>query len=66
MTSEIQNEDNQSSTVDKELLVGSWKDSSEFALHFTLFKDGSASSDNMKTLLHRTWEVQENKITFTV
>ncbi|NKI27434.1 lipocalin family protein [Arenibacter sp. 6A1] len=66
ITSEIQNEDKHNSTVDKELLVGSWKDYSEFALHFTLFKDGSASSDNMKTLLYKTWEVNENKITFTV
>ncbi|NKI28172.1 lipocalin family protein [Arenibacter sp. 6A1] len=65
-TSEIQNEEKHGATVDKELLVGSWKDQSEFALHFTLFKDGSASSDNMKTLLYRNWEVQGNQITFTV
>ncbi|SHJ68336.1 Lipocalin-like [Arenibacter nanhaiticus] len=66
VTSEIQNKDKHSSTIDKELLVGPWKDQSEFALHFTLFKDGSASSDNMKTFLYRTWEVQGNQITFTV
>lgn len=51
--------------TNKLLLAGSWKDTSESALHFTLFKDGTARSDNMKTLLYKSWEVNENEVTFT-
>lgn len=51
--------------TNKLLLAGSWKDTSKSALHFTLFKDGTARSDNMKTLLYKNWEVNENEITFT-
>lgn len=54
------------SVVEKELLVGSWIDTSVSALHFTLFKDGSARSDNMKTLLYKDWNVEVNQITFTL
>ena len=56
----------QNSIVEEQLLVGSWKDSSESALDFTLFKDGTARSDNMKTLLYKNWTVKGNQITFTI
>lgn len=56
----------QNPVVEKELLIGSWKDNSEAALDFTLFKDGSARSDNMKTLLYKNWDVNGNKITFII
>ena len=36
------------------------------ALHFTLFEDGTAKSDNMETLLYKSWSVKDNKITFIV
>ncbi|MFD2909698.1 lipocalin family protein [Flavobacterium ardleyense] len=48
------------------LLVGSWKDTSPSALHFSIFEDGTAKSDNMKTLLYKSWSVKDNKITFIV
>jgi len=47
-------------------LVGSWKDCSPAALHFTLFKDGTAQSDNMKTLLYKKWTLKGDIITFTI
>lgn len=50
----------------EQLLVGSWKDTSPSALHFSLFEDGTAKSDNMKTLLYKLWSVKDNKITFIV
>ena len=53
-------------SVDENLLIGSWKDTSPSALHFTMFEDGTAKSDNMKTLLYKNWSVQGNKITFIV
>lgn len=56
----------QNSLVEKELLTGSWKDNSESALDFTLFEDGTARSDNMKTLLYKKWNVEGNEITFTI
>ncbi len=65
-TFEIQNEEKHSSTINKDLLVGSWKDNSESALHFTLFKNGSARSDNMETLLYKKWKLSGNQIIFTV
>lgn len=54
------------SIVENEFLIGSWKDTSKSALHFTLFKNGTARSDNMKTLLYKDWNVKGNQITFTV
>ncbi|MDX1365045.1 lipocalin family protein [Arenibacter latericius] len=54
------------STIDKDLLVGSWKDTSKSALHFSLLKNGTARSDNMKTLLYKNWKVKGNQITFTI
>jgi|SRR5690554_1473457 len=58
--------EHQKSEVENELLVGSWLDSSDAALHFTLFNDGTARSDNMKTLLYKNWKVQGNQISFIV
>ena len=54
------------SLVHKELLVGSWKDTSGSALHFSLFPDGTARSDNMKTLLYKSWNLKKDKIIFTI
>ena len=47
-------------------IIVSWKDNSESALNFTLFEDGTARSDNMKTLLYKSWKQEGNQITFTV
>ncbi|CAL2075495.1 Lipocalin-like protein [Tenacibaculum sp. 190524A02b] len=47
----------ESSNSYKELLIGSWLDTSKSELHFTLFKDGSARSDNMATLLYKKWRL---------
>lgn len=52
--------------IEKDLIVGSWEDTSPAALHFTLLKDGTAHSDNMKTLLYKKWSVKGNQITFTI
>lgn len=67
--SPTQNESNpkiEESIIEKELLVGSWEDSSKSALHFTLFKNGTARSDNMATLLYKNWSVKGNQINFTI
>ena len=45
--------------------MGSWLDISESKLHFTLFEDGSARSDNMKTLLYKKWQVKGNNLILT-
>ena len=47
----------------KELLIGSWLDTSASALHFTLLKDGTARSDNMATLLYTHWKLDNNLLT---
>ncbi|MCM4168441.1 hypothetical protein KCTC52924_02013 [Arenibacter antarcticus] len=60
------NSEIEESIVEKEFLVGSWKDTSKSALHFTLLKNGTARSDNMKTLLYKNWKVKANQITFTI
>lgn len=44
-------------SIDKNLLVGSWKDQSPAALHFSLLEDGTARSDNMATLLYQSWRI---------
>lgn len=49
-------------TTDTNMLLGSWEDQSEAALHFTLFKDGTAQSDNMKTLLYKEWKVEDDQL----
>lgn len=56
----------ESSIEKKEHLVGSWKDTSGSELHFSLFPDGTARSDNMKTLLYKNWHIDKEKITFTI
>lgn len=56
----------QAPEINKDLLVGSWKDKSEAALDFTLFEDGTAQSDNMKTMLYKNWKVDGNQVTFTI
>lgn len=43
-------------------LIGSWEDQSEKALHFTLYADGTAQSDNMATLLYQKWSVKGNQL----
>ncbi|WP_241836902.1 lipocalin family protein [Aequorivita sp. KMM 9714] len=60
------NSKHQKSEVENELLVGSWLDSSDAALHFSLFNDGTARSDNMATLLYKNWKVEGNQITFII
>ncbi len=60
------NSKHQKSGVENELLVGSWLDSSDAALHFTLFNDGTARSHNMNTLLYKNWKVEGNQITFII
>lgn len=53
---------NQMSSIDTGLLIRSWKDQSKSALHFSLFSDGTAQSDNMKTLLYRHWILKNNQL----
>ena len=55
-----------SKTIDKELLYGSWIDQSEAKLNFSIKRDGSAQSDNMESLLYKSWKLKENMITFTI
>lgn len=52
----------QKSTVTERYLIGSWEDSSPAALHFTLFEDGTARSDNMSTLLYEKWYLKDNNL----
>lgn len=56
----------QKSTINKELLIGSWNDQSSSALHFSLLLDGTAKSDNMETLLYQKWKVKGNQLYLTV
>lgn len=55
----------QKSTINTEFLIGSWKDQSESALHFSLYADGIAKSDNMATLLYQKWHVENNQLYLT-
>ncbi len=57
---------NKSKTIDKELLYGSWIDQSEAKLNFSINPDGSAQSDNMETLLYKSWKLKGDIITFTI
>lgn len=52
----------QQSTINRDFLIGSWKDQSTSALDFSLFADGSAKSDNMETLLYQKWSVENNQL----
>ena len=51
---------NKDSVQHYDLLIGSWEDLSSSALHFSMFEDGSAQSDNMATLLYKSWHVENN------
>ncbi len=46
-------------------MIGSWLDSSKAALHFSMFEDGTARSDNMSTLLYEKWRLEGNKLILT-
>ena len=63
---ELQIDENSDFENNQDLIVGFWKDTSPSALHFTLFADGTARSDNMNTLLYKNWRINGNKIIFTV
>ncbi|PXY02330.1 hypothetical protein DF185_06695 [Marinifilum breve] len=52
--------------INKQLLVGSWLDTSESQLHFSMLQDGTARSDNMATLLYQKWRVEGSKLILTV
>lgn len=54
------------SDINTELLIGSWLDTSESALHFSLLKDRTARSDNMATLLYKKWRLEGTKLILTV
>lgn len=56
------NLEEQKSTIDTKLLVGSWEDQSESALNFSLLSDGTAQSDNMETLVYKQWNVKNNQL----
>ena len=56
------NLEEQKSTIDIKLLVGSWEDQSESALNFSLLSDGTAQSDNMETLVYKQWNVKNNQL----
>lgn len=60
-TNEKRNIDNEN-----EIIIGSWKDTSSSELHFTLFADGTARSDNMKTLLYQKWRINDDKLILIV
>ena len=51
-----------STVIIKNDLSGSWEDESESALHFSLFADGIAQSDNMSTLLYQQWYVKGSEL----
>ncbi len=53
------------SIINTDLLIGSWKDQSPSLLHFSLFANGTAKSDNMETLLYQKWEVKNNQLYLT-
>ncbi len=49
-------------TSTSKLLIGSWLDSSEAKLHFTLLENGDAKSDNMETLVYKSWSVRNDSL----
>lgn len=53
-------------SIDDKDFIGSWRDSSVMGTNFTLFEDGTARSDNMKTVLYKEWRTVGNEITFTI
>lgn len=52
--------------INKQLLIGSWLDTSASQLHFSLLEDGTARSDNMATLLYQKWRLAGSKLVLTV
>jgi len=56
------NFNNKPTTSTSKLLIGSWLDSSDAKLHFTLFENGSAKSDNMETLVYKSWSVRNDSL----
>ncbi|GAB7087494.1 lipocalin family protein [Marinifilum fragile] len=52
--------------INKQLLIGSWLDTSASQLHFSLLEDGTARSDNMATLLYQKWRLEGGKLVLTV
>lgn len=61
-TNTIQNNLDEITAIDTNLLIGSWKDQSKSALNFTLYSDGTAKSDNMTTLLYEHWFLKDNSL----
>ncbi len=57
-----ENEAKHSTESNKSDLVGSWEDQSASALHFSLYSDGTAQSDNMATLLYQQWYVEGDEL----
>lgn len=57
-----QSKSKESTAIIKSDLIGSWEDQSQSALHFSLYADGTAQSDNMATLLYQQWYVQGNEL----
>jgi hypothetical protein len=43
-------------------LIGSWLDNSKAKLHFTLFENGVAKSDNMETLKYKSWILRNDSL----
>lgn len=66
LSSEPEQPNPRSLVINNDFLIGSWQDSSELGLNFTLFEDGTARSDNMKTLLYKKWRKVGDEITFTI
>lgn len=52
--------------TDNDLIVGSWIDQSPAKLHFSLLADGTATSDNMATLLYKKWSVEDRQLILIV
>lgn len=55
-----------STSFPAELLIGSWLDDNKAKLHFTLFENGKASSENMKTLIYKRWTTRNDSLFLTV
>lgn len=52
-------------SIDSSLLIGSWLDTSDSALHFSMLDDGTARSDNMQTLQYMKWRIDGKKLILT-
>ena len=49
-------------TYNSKLLIGSWLDRSKAKLHFALLENGVAKSDNMETLVYKSWSVRNDSL----